>query len=78
MTEIIIITVLVSAGIYLFRLARRAWCRVRGQEEPPGSDRPLPIVRLATYLRDLVCRIRGRKGSRRAKGGPGEETLETE
>jgi len=74
MTEIIIITLLVSAGVYVWRLARRGWCTLKGQEHPPVDHKPLPIVRLGGYLRGVLAQIGDRLRSRGAgKGLEAEE-----
>ena len=51
MTEVIIITLLLTAGVWLGRMWRRAHHRVRGIEYDASSEGPLPIIRLGGLLR---------------------------
>ena len=51
MTEVIIITLLLTAGVWLTRMFRRAHARVRGIEYDASVEGPLPIVRLGGLLR---------------------------
>ena len=78
MTEIIIILLLVSGGIYVYRLAHRGWCRVSGQEPPEQHSKPLPIARFMAFLRDYVARIRGRLTRRPGKKDAPAESPEME
>lgn len=68
MTEVIIITLLLTAGVWLVRMWRRAHAHVTGSEYDTSADGPLPIVRLGGLLRrwwngiwGWVQRLRNRK-----------------
>ncbi|MCD6359399.1 MAG: hypothetical protein J7M38_00960 [Armatimonadetes bacterium] len=51
MTETIILALLITAGVWVARIIRRAWRRLRGIEHDPGSEGPLPIVRVWHLVR---------------------------
>ena len=84
MTEIVVILsvlviLLIASGfVYLFRMVRRGWCRLSGQDYQPAEEKPLPIVRFAGFVRRVLQWARSRVGSRGAKKGPRAESLETE
>ena len=46
MTEIIIIALLLTAVVWVSRMLRGVWCRMRGVEHDTSSHGPLPIVRV--------------------------------
>lgn len=79
MTEVIIITLLLTAGVWLVRMWRRAQAHVRGIEYDAGAEGPLPIIRLGGLLRRWWSGIWGWVDRRRnAKRASRAESLETE
>ncbi len=80
MTETIIAVLLVSGGVYLVRLFRRGWHRVRGMD-PPQAGGPLPIVRVVKYIREVAGRalsqVRGQASEQQATGPEPAKELAT-
>jgi len=69
MTETIIIALLLTAAVWLWRVCRRSWCRLRGIEHDPAGEGPLPIVRVWHLVRAWWYRL---WGWLRRRPGPAE------
>ena len=69
MTETIIVALLLTAVVWLVRVCRGAWCRLRGIEHDPSSHGPLPIVRIWHLVRAWWNRLLGLV---RRRPGPAE------
>jgi len=52
MTETIIILLLLTGGVWLVRMLRRAVAHARGAEHDASGEGPLPIVRAGQLLRE--------------------------